>query len=204
MFSLSAGNCWQWELGPVAQTYLHSQHTSMQSWLTRNKNIEHRTCNCLWMVCAWSFNTIASSVSAAPTTCLSSGLSCLCVPGSRSSLVPLFAPAPISAAPLPPTMLQFSKWLQVWLCASLATTHQENQWSSFLLCHLSRSAVGVGVGSVAVLCYHWPTDILNSAVPVITLCDHCQFLLFLLCQWISLPLYNLHHDNLVWHVYMCK
>lgn len=166
MFSLSAGNCWQWEWRPVAQTCLRSQHTGMQSWLTRNKDINYSTCNCLWIVCAWSFNTIASSVSTAPTTCLSSGLSCLRFPGSRSTLV-LFAPAPICAAPPPPAMIQFSKWLQVWLYASLATNHQETQWSSFLLYNLSWWDVGVGL--VAALCYHWPTDILSSAVPVITL-----------------------------------
>lgn len=38
MFSLVAGNCYQWELRLVAQMNLHSQHTSMQSWLNRSRN----------------------------------------------------------------------------------------------------------------------------------------------------------------------
>lgn len=145
MCSLSAGNCRQWELRPVARTNLHSQHTSMPSWLTRSRNsrtshlqlftnrlgFKHHHLLSLrrfhlmpWLQpqlprlpCLWQF--FDSPARSSPD------LWCSLPPRHNNSLC--LAPAPSSM-----------DWLEVWHSAPAATTPWDTQWSSFLLRHLPK------------------------------------------------------------------
>ncbi len=142
---------------------------------TEAETVEHPTCNCLWIVCAWGLTTTitASSVFTAPTTCLSSGLSCLSFPVSRSPSVLLLAPAPISAAPRPPAIISHYARLQLHpLDRTSGPLHQQQLPSERPNDQVSSSVTCQRAGGgkwAAVCCHHWPTDIYSSAVPVITL-----------------------------------
>lgn len=140
------------------------------------ETVEHPTCNCLWIVCAWGLNTTASSAFTAPTTCLGSGLSCLSFPVSRRPSVLLLTPALISAAPRPPAITRQSARLQLhpdridWRAyplppQQLPSLRRPNDQVSFLV---TNQRAGGGRWEF-LLCYHWPTDIYSSVVLVITM-----------------------------------
>lgn len=93
----------------LPSTNLHSQHTSMPSWLT---GTEHPTCNCLRIIGAWGLNATAPSVFAASRRRLGSSLDCPGSPVSDGPLVLLLSPALVSGAPCPPAITIHSASLE--------------------------------------------------------------------------------------------
>lgn len=153
-----AGKCHQRERRPVARTNLHSQHTSMPSWLTRT---EQPTCNCLRIIGAWGLNATAPSVFAASQTCLGSSLDCLRSPVSDSPLVLLLSPAPVSGvSPCPPAITIHSASQQpspAWTDWRSGTQHLPQPTprtaSDRVSSPVTRQSAGRG-RSEAMLCYY--------------------------------------------------